>query len=167
MMDKFQVILTFFATIAARLRDAGLCDIIVQSLIVIEGSVDTMFSCSCSYNRAICVYKILYKAFSRILLYEFEMVYISECNDIQRYLRNVNDNDESDFIRLLASKELCDYCTNLINFKENLAQRSDLARFWLSFLEVIEVLLNLCNLLKKLEFLCGAFKKHTSLVVCV
>ena len=55
---------------------------------------------------------------------------------------NVNDNDESDFIRLLASKELRDYYTNFIHFKENLAQRSDLAQFWLSFLEVIEILLN-------------------------
>ena len=82
------------------------------------------------------VCKIFYKAFSRILLYDFEMVYFSECSDIQHCLHVV------DFDRLLSSKELFD-CTKLINFKVNLAQRSNLAQFWLSFLQVIEILGNL------------------------
>ena len=143
MMGTFHVILTFLAVTAARFRDAGLHDVAVQSLIVAEGSVDTMFSGSHFYNRAVRVYKILYEAFLKILLDDFEIVYISDCNDMQRYLRSVNDDDESDFVRLIASKELRDYCTNLINFEENLAQGSNLARLWLSFLEVIEILLNM------------------------
>ena len=126
LIGTFHVILTFLAVIAARFRDAELREVVVQSLIVVEGSVDTMFSGSCSYNRAVRAYKILYEAFPRILFDDFEMVYISECNDTQRYLRN--DDDKSDFIRLLPSKELRDYYTNLKHFKENLAQRSDLAR---------------------------------------
>ena len=43
----------------------------------------------------------------------------------------------------LTCKELRDYCTKLIDFKENLAKKSDYARFWFSFLEIIEILLNL------------------------
>ena len=143
MMGTFHVILTFLAVIAARFKDAALRDIVVQSLVVAEGSVDTMFFGSRSYNRAIRVYKILYEAFSRILLYDFEIVYISECNDIQKYFLNISDDEEYDFNMLLSSIELRNYCTRLINFKENLAQRSDLSKFWLSFLEVTEILLNL------------------------
>ena len=41
MMGTFHVIPTFLAVIAARLKDAGIGDIAVQSLIVAEGSVDT------------------------------------------------------------------------------------------------------------------------------
>ena len=63
MMGTFHVIPTFLAVIAARLKDAGIGNIAVQSLIVAEGSVDTMFSGSRCYNRAVRVYKILYEAF--------------------------------------------------------------------------------------------------------
>ena len=71
------------------------------------------------------------------------MVYISERNDIRHYLYDVSDDDEFDFNRPLSSMELRDHFRKLIDFKENLAQRSDLARFCLSFLEIIEILLNL------------------------
>ena len=71
------------------------------------------------------------------------MAYISESNDMQRYLHDVSDDDKIDLNRVLSSKELHEYCTKLMYFKENLAQRNDLARFWPSFLEIIEILLNL------------------------
>ena len=70
---------------------------------------------------------LLYNAFPRILLGDFEIVYFSECNDMQRYLRDISDNDVFDLNRLLSSKGLPGLCTKLINFKENLTQKSDLA----------------------------------------
>ena len=62
-MDTFHVILTFLALITTPFKYAGLRDIVVQSTIVAEGSVDTMFGGSRAYNRAIRTYKILYEAF--------------------------------------------------------------------------------------------------------
>ena len=70
---------------------------------------------------------LLYNAFPRVLLGDFEMVYFSECNDIQRYLRDISDDDVFDLTRVLSSKGLPGFCTKLINFKENVTQKSDLA----------------------------------------
>ena len=52
-------------------------------------------------------------------------------------LSNFDGNDEPDFNKLFCSKELQDCCANPIYIKDGLTQRSDLIRFWLSFLEVI------------------------------
>ena len=40
----FHIILTFIAVIAIRFKDAGLRDIVIQSMIVAEGSIDTTFA---------------------------------------------------------------------------------------------------------------------------
>ena len=46
-------------------------------------------------------------------------------------------------ITKLSSKDFHSYCTQLIWFKERLAKSSDLAKFWLNLLEIIEILFNL------------------------
>ena len=50
MMGTFHIMLTFLRVIATRFKDAGLRDIAIQSNIVVEGSVDTMFSGTRGYN---------------------------------------------------------------------------------------------------------------------
>ena len=68
-------------------------------------------------------------------------MHTTECSEVHRVIDGV---DESyDFNELLESKELQEFCTSLITYKDNLAERSTLAKFWISFLEMIEVLLNL------------------------
>ena len=58
-------------------------------------------------------------------------------------MQDLSDDDIFVFSSLLSRMEQRDYCTKLINFKENLAQRSDLPRCWLKLLEVIEIFFNL------------------------
>ena len=64
MIGTFHIILTFLAVISSRFKDAGLRDILIQSSVVTEGSLDTMFTGPRAYKRAIRTYKILYEAFS-------------------------------------------------------------------------------------------------------
>ena len=73
MMGTFHIILTFMAVLAALFKDAGLKDIVVQSMTVAEGSVDGMFSGTRSYNRAVRVYKVLYDMFLKICRNKFEV----------------------------------------------------------------------------------------------
>ena len=104
MMETFQIILTFLAVIATSFKYSSLRDVLIQSNIVAKRSVDTMFYGSRAYKRAICIYKILYESFSRILFYDFELAYTSECNVI---LQILNDIDATyDFNELLESIEL-------------------------------------------------------------
>ena len=72
MMGTFHIILNFMAAFAAWFKDAGLKDIVVQSMIVAEGLVDSMFTGTRSYNRPARIYKSLYEAFRRIFQNEFE-----------------------------------------------------------------------------------------------
>ena len=104
MMRTFHTILNFLAVISSRFKDAGLRDILIQSSNVTEGSLDTMFTGSRAYKRAIRIYKILYEAFSWTLLDDFELVHTTECSNVRRVIDGV---DESyDFRELLESKEL-------------------------------------------------------------
>ena len=68
MMGTFHVILTFLTVIAARFKDVGLRDIVAQSLIVAEGSVDIMFSGSRCYNSRLSIQNLfgnIFKDLSR------------------------------------------------------------------------------------------------------
>ena len=130
----------FIAVIASRFKDAGLGDVLIQSNIVAEGSVDTIWSGSCAYKRAIRIYKITFESFPRILFADFELTCTSECNGI---LQLLDDIDESyDFSELLESNGLREFCKSLITYENNLAEKGALSKFWLSFLEMIEVMLN-------------------------
>ena len=74
-----------------------------------------MFTGLQAYKRAICTYKILYEAFSRILLDDFELAQTTECSEVYRV---IDGKDKSyDFNELLESKELQEFCTSLITCK--------------------------------------------------
>ena len=104
MMRTFHTILNFLAVISSRFKDAGLRDILIQSSNVTEGSLDTMFTCSRAYKRAIRTCKILYEAFSWTLLDDIKLVHTTECSKVHRVIDGV---DESyDLSELLESKEL-------------------------------------------------------------
>ena len=109
MMNTFHVILTFLAVIATSFKDAGLRYIVVQSTIVEEGSIDTMLGGSRAYNRPIRTYKILYEAFHRILLDDFELGYSTECNKVREAVSTDGDELVQGCITMLSSKEFHNY----------------------------------------------------------
>ena len=98
MMSTFHIILTVLAVIAIRFRDAGLRDIAIQSNIVAEGSVDTMFSGTRAYKHAIRVYKIIDKAFSGILLKDFEDAHPDTISKMRQYVEDVTEDSDLNFM---------------------------------------------------------------------
>jgi hypothetical protein len=143
MMGTFHVILTFLAVIAARFKDAGLKDIVIQSSTVAEGSADTMFSGSRAYKRAIQVYKILYEVFYKILLEGFENENAEERDALITMIDSQTVTNFPDYSNLMTSKEMQTYSTELLDYKDKIQQKSSLARFCISFLDMVEILLNL------------------------
>ena len=124
-MGTFHIILNFLAVIAMRFKDAGLCDIVVQSTIVTKGSGNTTFGGSRAYNRAIRTYKILYKALYQILIDDFKLDYPTECNKVQEAVSTEEDKLVQGCINTLSSKYFHNYCMQLITLKEQLAKSSD------------------------------------------
>ena len=142
MMGTFHIIMTFLAVMAARFKDAGLKDVVIQSTLVAEGSVETMFSGSRAYKRAARVYKIMYEVFSRILMEKFEDSHKETALALNTVLEDF-DKASDDFNSIASCQELQNYSNELITFKENLAKESNLAKFWFSFLDMCEILFNL------------------------
>ena len=141
MIGTFHIILIFLAVIATRFKDAGLRDIAIQSNIVAEGSVDTIFSGTRGYKRTIRVYKILYEAFSRILLKDFKDAHPDTASTMRQYLEDVAE--EFDFNFMSENDEMSQYFNDLLTFKEKLCTSSNLTKFWISFLDMIQLLFNL------------------------
>ena len=96
-----------------------------------------------AYNRAIRTHKILYEAFYRILMDDFELGYPTECNKVREVVSTEEDKLVQGCITILSSKDFHNYCMELTTFKEQMAKSSDLAKFWLSSLDIIEILLKL------------------------
>lgn len=104
MTGTFHIILTFMAVLAALFKDTGLKDIVVQSMIVAEGSVDGMFSGTRSYNRAVRVYKVLYNMFLKIFQNKFEVENPEFTKAVHQRLANIDDLLDSE--QILASPKL-------------------------------------------------------------
>ena len=67
MLGIFHTIMMYLGIIGKRFRDAGLRDLLVQSEVIAEGSVDRALSGK-MYNQSVRYVKILHEAFSEILL---------------------------------------------------------------------------------------------------
>ena len=111
MIGTFRIILTFREVLIARFKDAGLKDIVVQSMTVAEGFGDSMFSGTRFCNWALRIYKILYEALLRIFQNEFEVENPKITNIVHQKLGNTDDLFDSE--QILASPELQQYTTNL------------------------------------------------------
>ena len=60
MLDTFHTIIMFMAVIYKGFKDAGLRDLVIQSDLLAEGSVDQAFSGK-MYSRGFRVYKLTYE----------------------------------------------------------------------------------------------------------
>ena len=70
MLGIFHTIMMYLGIIGKCFGDGGLRDLLVQSEVLAEGSVDRVLSGK-MYNRAARSVKIVYEAFSRLLLDDF------------------------------------------------------------------------------------------------
>ena len=132
---------SYYPYLAAQFKEAELKDIVVHSMVVAEGPIDSMFSGTRSYNRALRIYKILHEAFLRIFQNEFEVENPEVTNAVHQRLANIEDPFDSE--QILASPELQQYTTQFIVFKDALWEASDLTTFWKSFLDMVKILFNL------------------------
>ena len=142
-MGAFHIACTFMSVIGKRFADAGLLTLCVESGIVGAGAVNQALDGK-MYNRAVRLHKVLFEAFSRRLWESFE----------ERYGEASMFQDPELFTCLSVSRLCCSHSsvahtatrpgfTSLLRLYEMFLQSLDtgLARFWLSYLQMVEVLL--------------------------
>ena len=71
MMGIFHLLMTYMSILSKRFSDAGLCDTLLQSSVVAEGSIHRALSGK-HYNRGIRLYKLFYEALVRLILIDIE-----------------------------------------------------------------------------------------------
>lgn len=65
------LLMTLLAIIGSHLGDAGLRDVVVQSEVISEGSIDSVLSGK-HYNRAVILHNIMYEAIAQLLVHDIE-----------------------------------------------------------------------------------------------
>ena len=136
--------------VGKRFGDGGLRDILVQSEILSEGSVDRAL-CGKMYNRSVRSIKVVFEALSRILINEFQQKIEDDIekknivNNVMVEIEDLNSNlNQENFEQLMLSEKFSSFTTMWIDFLEDLTENGgELACYWLSFLEMAKILLNL------------------------
>ena len=142
----------FLGIIGKRFGDAGLRDLLIQSEVLAEGSVDRALSGK-MYNRAVRYLKLVYEALFRLLLdmlhtkYESDQHKKSLFDDLTEKVKELSTNlCQDDFEQFVDSDVISKYMTMVIDFLDHLNDSGgNLAKFWLSFVEMAKLLLNLLS----------------------
>lgn len=146
-LGSFHTVPVFVSVIFKRFGDAGLTDIIVEASIIANGSLAGVSSGK-HYNRSIRCLKLVYEAMARLQWVEFGK-YVNENDDdididldlIQAKVLQLRDDlDITDFQQFSDSETVRKLNELLHLFRDT--DGGPMRKFWLNFLEMIELLLS-------------------------
>lgn len=135
-LGEFHTAISFMSIIGKRFGDAGLRDILIESGVVAEGSVNGVLS-GHHYNRSIYAVKVMFEAFQRLRF---------SC-----FIESLSDEDRELFKDLLSSKvnevswdspNLNDLFQKYNAFIKARREEDPTFDFWSSFIEIASLLLN-------------------------
>ncbi|CAB4007601.1 Hypothetical predicted protein [Paramuricea clavata] len=149
-MGGFHLLMTLLAIIGNRFGDAGLRDVAVHSEMIAEGSIDSVLNGK-HYNRGIRLHNIMYEAMTKLLLENFEDCLHEDSlellSDHKTHLDQLKLNLCQEEIEQVLESDLLQQWEN--RFQEHVADirqnGSDLAKFWITYLQLCELLLDLIN----------------------
>ena len=148
LLGTFHTIMMYMNVICKRFKDAGLRDVLIQSGAIAEGSKDAITGKM--YNRGVRCYKLMYEALYHLLIQQMETHYQNNVWNNQ-FIGEAKSKIEEAFPELSAenfsafqdSQEFWTFCQLFLYFKQKLQKNgSDLEKFSLSFIEMVEHLVN-------------------------
>ena len=143
MMGIFHLRMVFMNILNKCFGDAGLRDALVQSSIVAEGTVDSAVHGE-SYNRNIQLYKIYYEALNRLLLKQLEDEAPEMYKEISNHVDQTDTMNAAQFKALKSESSFDQLFSIYLHLRIKLdSSNFSLKRFWLSYLEMMELLLSL------------------------
>ena len=141
MMGGFHLLTMLLGVIGSRFGDAGLRELAVQSDVLAEGSVDKVLSGK-QYNRHVRLHKVAYEALMKLLLKEFELSVESlPALNLEQLKLELN---QEEFEKVLLSREFRKLGNQFHVYVQGIKEKgTNLGRFWLTYLELCELMLNL------------------------
>ncbi|GBM17909.1 hypothetical protein AVEN_108996-1 [Araneus ventricosus] len=141
-LGEFHVSMSFLAVIGKRFKDAGLYNILVESGIVAEGSINGVLSGKC-YNRSIRCHKIMFEAISRLLWAEFlDSISTEERLHCLEMSLHLYENYKQGILKM--NDLPVDFLLIFENFNKFVAKNCEINvtfAFWISYLEMVGSLL--------------------------
>ena len=142
MLGTFHLIMMYMSILSKRFKDAGLFDILVQSSVIAEASCGSALAGS-MYNRGVRAYELTYEALISELI---EMIICEESDVVIPLIdtsKGIDCDSFEDYLNTDTFKAHENKFRNLVErFKED-SEENNLRKFWLSFLEMVEILLNI------------------------
>ena len=166
-MGVFHTACTTLSIIGKRFQDAGLRDLCVESSVMAEGSVAGVLD-GRRYNRAVRLHKLMYEALMGLVWQgfrpwieenheEFKTIvdsFFSETDELY------NDICERQFQKHMTIASSVDFVKLFDKYMEFLRQNNGkLCEFWLSYLDMVEVLLALLRASRE-----GSWDLHVSTI---
>ena len=148
MLGGFHPPMMLLGIIGTRYGDAGLRELAVQSEVVTKGSIERVLE-SKNYYPAVRLHKMVYEALFRMLLNNFEASLPAHATDIFQQKEILSEKFKlnlckDEFERIFMSKEFREWNDLLVtHMNEMKSKGSDLETFWLVYLDLCELLLNL------------------------
>ena len=135
--------MSFLSVFSKRFRDAGLLDIIVESMLVANGSVNAVLE-GRHYNRAMMTHKVVSEALERLRFRSFlTSVSDNEKEEIESILkRAVNLFPSNAFNEFANSETMTDVFRAYKDFLTAKCAASKTFAFWSSYLEMTHLLLS-------------------------
>ena len=145
MMGMFHMLMMYMHILSKRFSDAGMSAILIQSGAIAEGSVEKAL-CGKMYNRGVRAYKMMYEAIVRKVL---EEIGVNDDGDIVDFDMNTTFDDVWEENESLAAKY-----NKFVDYRFNIMEKGQpLQIFWMSFLEMVELLLNTLYALRSGDWL--------------
>ena len=149
LLGTFHTIMTYMNVISKRFKDTGLRDVLIQSGEIVGGSIDSALTGK-TYNRGVRCYKLMYEALYHLLIQQMEIHYQNHVWNNQFIGEAKSKIEEAcpelsaeNFTAFQDSQEFWVFYQLFLNFKHELQKNgSNLEEFWLSFIEMVENLLN-------------------------
>ena len=145
MMGIFHLLMTYMNILSKRFSDAGLCDTLLQSSVVAEGSIHRALSGK-QYNRGICLYKLFYEALIRLLLSDIDQAVDKQtAASVTEQALSAEDLNPHFLLTVEKSPQFQIYLNDFLDIKKrfrNKENENSLQQFWISFLDMVDTLLN-------------------------
>ena len=140
MLGIFHTIMMYLGIIGKRFGDGGLRDLLVQSEVLAEGSVDRALSGK-MYNRAARSVKIVYEAFSRLLQAKEKDEQKEIIDNVMIMMKDFSSNiNQTNLDTILNSETFSQYNIMRIDYLDGLKENgSELTQYWLPYLDMARI----------------------------
>jgi hypothetical protein len=152
-LGEFHVIMCFLGIIGKRFQDGGLRDILIESNIVAEGSINGVLSGK-HYNRSIRSMKIVYEAIYRLVITAFlDFMSDDERNSLEYVVHDLKAAfSNGTFTEVAESDDVRNFLRKLNEFTSEKGKSSPTFAYWLSFLEMVDILLEFVRATRLVDY---------------